>query len=64
MVESEHYWNTSHLCRSKTQRRALKTVEQYRVKGERARKSNKGFDWLKYNIFTGKIPRQNPKEQW
>jgi hypothetical protein len=23
-----------------------------------------GFDWLKYNIFVGKTPRQNPTEQW
>jgi hypothetical protein len=23
-----------------------------------------GKDWLKCNIFTSKIPRQNPIEQW
>jgi hypothetical protein len=28
---SENYWNTSHLCRKKTQRNTLKTVEQYVV---------------------------------
>jgi hypothetical protein len=22
------------------------------------------YDWLKYNISTGKIPRQNPTEHW
>jgi hypothetical protein len=27
------------------------------------RKNNRGFDRLKCNIFTGKIPRQNPPEQ-
>jgi hypothetical protein len=28
--------------------------------GERIRKSNKGLDWSKYNVFIGKTPRQKP----
>jgi hypothetical protein len=53
-----------HLCRNKTQWNALKTVEQYRVGGKGWGRIIEGLDWLKYNIITEKIPRQNPTEQW
>jgi hypothetical protein len=39
IMGSEKYW-TTHLCKSKTQRNTLRTIEQYRV-GVKMKKSNK-----------------------